>query len=128
MKRMLVMLLALCLALSWVVPAQAGAKAVGRWEGLAIGLGAVSLYNLFSYGAFTPVVPPYAAPAMVYQAPPVIYQVPPVVYEQPPMGCPPPAYYDEGPPGYGYGGPERVWVPGHWERHHRWTPGHWEWY
>jgi hypothetical protein len=144
MKRLLIILLALTLLVGSVAPAAAGSKARGRWEGLAIGLGAVSLYNLFSYGMFAPVVPPHTygpygpAPAVVY-SPPVVYQQPAVIYQAPPVVCPPPVYYDNCNPGYyqdqgyyadpGYYrdyGPERVWVPGHRERHHRWTPGHWE--
>jgi len=153
MKRLLVLMLAVALVAASSLPVHASPKAVGRWQGVAIGLGAVSLYNLFNYGAFTPVVPPrYAvpAPAVVYSAPPVIYQAPivyqaPMVYQAP--ACPPPAYYDDrcgdshGDDGYysdRYGdsrcynnrnvcAPERVWAPGYWQERHRWVPGHWEW-
>jgi len=48
----------------------------GRWEGVAIGLGAVTLYNLFQYGHPSPVIPPphshYGVPA--HQPPPPVYQ------------------------------------------------------
>lgn len=129
MKRLLIVVLVAALVAGSVVPAAAGSKARGRWEGLAIGLGAVSLYNLFSHGMFAPVVPPRAYAA----APTVVYQQPAVVYQAPAAVCPPPAYQggcgpDYGPDyGPGYYGPERVWVPGYYERHERWIPGHWEW-
>lgn len=42
----------------------------GRWEGIAIGLGAVTLYNLFQHGQFSPVI----TPQRVYQSPPVVCQ------------------------------------------------------
>ncbi len=48
----------------------------GRWEGVAIGLGAVTLYNLFQYGYPSPVLPPqhgyHGGP--VYPSPPVVFQ------------------------------------------------------
>lgn len=131
MKRLLIILLAVVVLAGLVAPAEAGhgGHGRGRWEGLAIGLGAVSLYNLFSYGMFAPVVPPYTygPPAAVY-APPVVYQQPAVVYQAPTVVCPPPAYYGCPPPvpvqDYG---PERVWAPGYWQEQHRWVPGHWDW-
>jgi hypothetical protein len=95
------------------MPAQAGTGR-GRWEGLALGLGAVSLYNLFSYGTFAPVVPPRYGPAPgVIYAPPVVYQSPPVVYGAPTVVCPPPDDYDDDE--CCEHRPERAWVPGHWE-------------
>lgn len=132
MKRLLVIVLALALVAGSVVPAAASAKAVGRWEGLAIGLGAVSLYNLFSYGAFTPVVPPSYTYAPTVAYPPTVVYAPPVVY-QPPVICVPPAYYGY-PPVYGYP-PPQVWVPGYrsprswghgYRDHGRWDHGHWD--
>src|SRR3972149_1888736 len=99
MKRLLIILLAVVVLAGLVAPAEGGhgrgrwgGHGGGHWEGLAIGLGAVSLYNLFSYGMFAPVVPPYTygPPAAVY-APPVVYQQPAVVYQAPTVVCPPPA-------------------------------------
>jgi hypothetical protein len=134
MRKLTCFALAAALVAASVMPAEASAKARGRWEGLAIGLGAVSLYNLFSYGTFSPVVPPGGAygaysqaPTVVYQQPTVVYQQPAVVYQQAPVVYGPPSnrpvyeeYEDD------CRGPETVWVPGHWRTRRHWVPGHWE--
>jgi len=73
----------------------------GRWEGVAIGLGAVTLSNLFHYGYPSPVLPPqpgYHGP--VHPSPPVVYQ---------------PA---------GHWEIHRVWVPE--RREHVWIPSHYQ--
>jgi hypothetical protein len=74
----------------------------GRWEGVAIGLGAVTLYNLFQYGHPSPVIPPnhsyYGGP--VHHAPPVVSQ---------------PA---------GHWEIHRAWIPE--RREHVWIPAHYE--
>jgi len=52
----------------------AGDRVRGRWEGVAIGLGAATLYNLFAHGRPSPVIPPprshYSKPVPCY--PPVV--------------------------------------------------------
>jgi hypothetical protein len=74
----------------------------GRWEGVAIGLGAVTLYNLLQYGYPSPIIPP---PHSHYGAP--LHHSPPVVSR--------PA---------GHWAIHRVWIPE--RREHVWVPAHYE--
>ena len=80
----------------------AGDRVRGRWEGVAIGLGAVTLYNLFQYGHPSPVIPPnhshYGGP--YHQPPPAVYQ---------------PA---------GHWEIHRIWIPE--RRENVWIPSHYE--
>lgn len=83
----------------------------GRWEGFAIGLGAVTVYNLFEHGVFSPIIPPHRT----YER--HVHQHPPVVYE-------PSGHWEilrEWIPER----EERVWVSGHYENGH-WVKGHHE--
>jgi hypothetical protein len=99
----------------------AGDRARGRWEGFAIGLGAVTVYNLFEHGIFSPVIPPQRVyEEHVYHQPPVVYRTDvyhhgPVVYE--PRGHW--EIYREWVPK----SRERVWVPRHREKGY-WVRGH----
>ncbi len=75
MKRWVIVgLLVVGMLISSLSPSFAGDRARGRWEGVAIGLGAVTLYNVFQYGYPSPVIPPqpshYAGP--VHYSPPVV--------------------------------------------------------
>ena len=103
MKRWVIVgLLVAAMLLSPVSFSFASDRVRGRWEGVAIGLGAVTLYNLFQYGHPLPVLPPhhgyYGGPAD--PSPPVVYQ---------------PA---------GHWEIHRVWVPE--RREHVWVPAHYE--
>ena len=78
----------------------AGDRARGRWEGFAIGLGAVTAYNLVEHGIFSPVIPRERA----YEK--EVYHEPPVVYGR---------HVDHH--------PAKVYKPsGHWEIHQEWIP------
>ena len=89
----------------------AGDRQRGRWEGLAIGLGAVTLYNLFGHGYFSPVIPPHR----VYER--HVYHGPPVVHK--------PSGHWEIRQEWIPERRERVWVPGYHEDHY-WVKGHYE--
>ena len=103
MKRWVIVgLLVAGMLLSSVSPSFASDRVRGRWEGVAIGLGAVTLYNLFQYGLPSPVLPP---PRGYYGVP-----VPP----------PPPVVYRPA----GHWEIHRVWVPE--RREHAWIPAHYE--
>jgi len=98
----------------------AGDRQRGRWEGFAIGLGAVTLYNLFGHGYFSPVIPPHRG--YVYYHPPVVYRT--HVYHHPPVIHVPSGHWQihrEWIPER----EERVWVPGHYENGY-WVKGHYE--
>jgi hypothetical protein len=89
----------------------AGDRGRGRWEGFAIGLGAVTLYNLFEHGTFSPVIPPHRGHERR------VYYPPPVVHE--------PSGHWEIVQEYIPEERERVWVPGHYEDGY-WVKGHHE--
>ena len=74
----------------------------GRWEGVAIGLGAVTLYNLFQYGYPSPIIPPYHSH---YGGP---------VHHSPPVVSQPAGHWEI----------HRVWIPE--RREHVWVPAHYE--
>ncbi len=101
-------------------PSFAGDRGRGRWEGFAIGLGAVTLYNLFEHGKFSPVIPPHGG----YER--HRHYHPPVVYE--------PSGHWEIRKEWIPERRERIWVPGHyengyWVKEHyevRVYPGYWE--
>jgi hypothetical protein len=85
----------------------AGDRQRGRWEGVAIGLGAVTLYNLFQYGYPSPIILP---PRGYYRPPPVVHR-PRGHWEIRKEWIPERR--------------ERVWVPGHYEDGY-WVKGHYE--
>ncbi|NIM98903.1 MAG: hypothetical protein GTO24_12725 [candidate division Zixibacteria bacterium] len=118
-RRILVGLIgAMVLALASV--SFAGDRAKGRWQGFAIGLGAVTVYNLFENGIFSPVIPPRRA--NVHHHRPVVYKTP--VYHHPPVVHEPSGHWEI----HGEWIPEReehVWVPGHYENGY-WVKGHHE--
>ncbi len=78
MKRIVIIGLIVGMLLAQSTFSFAGDRVRGRWEGVAIGLGAVSLYNLFSHGQLSPVIPP---PKPYYERP--VQHHPPVVVYQP---------------------------------------------
>jgi hypothetical protein len=78
----------------------AGDRQRGRWEGVAIGLGAVTLYNLFEHGLFSPVIPPRRPYGTHVYSPPVVHE--------------PSGHWEI----------EREWIPE--ERERVWIPGHYE--
>lgn len=80
----------------------AGEQVRGRWEGVAIGLGAVTLYNLFQHGYPSPVIPPHHGH----------YRIP---AHQPPSEVRQPA---------GHWEMHRFWIPE--RREHVWIPAHYE--
>ncbi len=103
MKRWVVIgLLVLGMLLNSVSYSFADDRVRGRWEGVAIGLGAVTLYNLFQYGYPSPVLPP---PHGYLRGP--IHPSPPVVYL-------PEGHWEI----------HRVWVPE--RREQFWVPAHYE--
>ena len=103
MKRWFIVgLLVAGMLLSSVSLSFAGDRVRGRWEGVAIGLGAVTLYNLFQHGLPSPVLPPQPG----YHGRPV----PP----SPPVVCHPAGHWEI----------HRVWVPE--RREHVWIPAHYE--
>ena len=59
MKRWAIIGLVALVPLSLSSVSFAGDRQRGRWEGVAIGLGAVTLYNLFHHGYPLPVIPPH---------------------------------------------------------------------
>ena len=89
----------------------AGDRARGRWEGFAMGLGAVTLYNLFQHGHFSPVIPTHRAHERH------IYYHPPVVHK--------PSGHWEIRREWIPERRERVWIPGHYEDGY-WVKGHYE--
>jgi len=93
-------------------PSFANDRVRGRWEGLAIGLGAVTLYNLFQHGQPSPVIPPSRG----------YYGTP--IHPSPPVVCQPAGHWEI----------RRVWIPerrqevwiwGHFENGY-WVNGHYE--
>jgi hypothetical protein len=78
MKRVVIIALIAGILLAQSALSFAGDRVRGRWEGVVIGLGAVSLYNLFSHGQLSPVLPP----AKPYYEGPARHH-PPVVVTQP---------------------------------------------
>lgn len=82
----------------------------GRWEGFAIGLGAVTLYNLFEHGYFSPVIPPHRAHRIYVYPPPVVHK-PSGHWERHREWIPERR--------------ERVWISGHYEDGY-WVKGHYE--
>ena len=113
MKRWFVLGLVLILLLTLSSFALAGDRQRGRWEGVAIGLGAVTLYNFFQYGQFSPVILPHGA-----------YGKPIHPYSAPAAVRPPSGHWEirriwipES--------REKVWIPGHY-RHGYWVKGHYE--
>jgi len=119
MKRWIVTGLVVVMVFALSSVSFAGDLGRGRWQGFAFGLGAVTLYNLFEHGKFSPVIPP----GHVYKR--HGHYHPPVVYE-------PSGHWEIRKDWV----PERragVWVPGHYENgywvkgHHetRVYPGHW---
>ena len=80
----------------------AGDRVRGRWEGVAIGFGAVTLYNLFQYGYPSPVIPPYHTHYGVS------------AYSSPPVVCQPAGHWEV----------RRVWISE--RREHVWVPAHYE--
>jgi hypothetical protein len=111
MKRWVVIGLVAVMFLSFSSVSFAGDRQRGRWEGFAIGLGAVTLYNLFGHGVFSPVVPPHRS----YET--HVYHHPPVVHE--------PSGHWETRQEWIPERRERVWVPGHYEDGY-WVKGHYE--
>ncbi|NIS72536.1 MAG: hypothetical protein GTO12_27450, partial [Proteobacteria bacterium] len=120
MKRSIVIGLVVVMLFAFSSVSFAGDLGRGRWQGFAIGLGAVTLYNLFEHGQFSPVIPPHKA----YKKHGYYYP-PPVVYE-------PSGHWEIRKEWV----PERrvrVWIPGHYQNgywvkgHHetRVYPGHW---
>jgi hypothetical protein len=94
-------------SLSW-----ADDRVRGRWEGIAIGLGAVSLYNLFQHGQLSPVIPSQRSypERRIDRYPPVI--------------CEPFGHWEIRPQWV----PERkdyLWIPDHQEGRY-WVKGHYE--
>ncbi len=84
----------------------------GRWEGIAIGLGAASLYNLFQHGQLSPVILPRRA---TYERP---------GHHYPPPVCEPSGHWEIQRQWI----PERrenLWIPSHYEGGY-WVPGHYE--
>lgn len=110
MKRWALIGLVMLLALAVSSVSFAGDVQRGRWEGLAIGLGAVTLYNLFEHGTFSPVIPPYRPHRKHVYHPPVVHE--------------PSGHWEihrEWVPEQ----KERLWVPGHYEDGY-WVKGHYE--
>jgi len=89
----------------------AGDRQRGRWEGIAIGLGAVTVYNLFEHGLFSPVIPPQR----VHRG--HGYPYPPVVHK--------PSGHWEIHREWIPRRRERIRVPGHYEAGY-WVRGHYE--
>ena len=58
MKRWAIVGLAAILLLTQTSVSFADDRVRARWEGVAIGLGVVTLYNLFAHGQLSPVIPP----------------------------------------------------------------------
>lgn len=88
----------------------AGDRQRGRWEGFAIGLGAVTLYNLFEHGQFSPVIPPHRPDRTHVHHPPVVHE-PSGHWEIEREWIPEQR--------------EQVWIPGHREDGY-WVKGHYE--
>jgi hypothetical protein len=109
MKRWAIIGLAAVMLLTQTSVSFADDRVRGRWEGVAIGLGAVTLYNLFIHGQFSPVLP---AERGSYER-----HYPPVVYQ-------PSGHWEI----HREWIPERrdsVWIPDHYEGSY-WVKGHYE--
>lgn len=111
MKRWAIIGLVVVVLLSLSSVSIAGDRQRGRWEGVAIGLGAVTLYNLFHHGFPLPIIPPHGT----YER--HIYYHPPVVHE--------PSGHWEIRREWVPERRERVWIPGHYEDEF-WVKGHYE--
>lgn len=111
MKRWAVIALVAVMSLTLSSVSFAGDRTRGRWEGFAIGLGAVTLYNLFGHGYFSPVIPPNRVHVRH------VYHHPPVVHE--------PSGHWEIRREWIPETRERVWVPGRYENGY-WVKGHYE--
>ena len=88
-----------------------GDRQRGRWEGVAIGLGAVTLYNLFQHGYPLPIILPHKG----FRGP--IYHRPPVVHR--------PSGHWEIHREWVPEKRERIWIPGQHEDGY-WVEGHYE--
>jgi len=87
----------------------AGDRQRGRWEGVAIGLGAVTLYNLFQHGYPSPIIlPHHGYPRPIYHRPPAVHR---------------PSGHWEIHREWIPERRERVWIPGHYEDGY-WVEGH----
>ena len=101
-KSVFIAMLSTILCCSFVgTPAWAGDKQRHRWEGVAIGIGAVILGNALLNGCYYSQPPPvvYHRPAPVYYTPAPVYYSPAPVYYRP---CRPVfVYYTPPPPRHG---------------------------
>jgi hypothetical protein len=85
MKRWILAGMVGVIALTLASVSFAGDRAKGRWEGVAIGLGVVTVYNLLEHGVLSPVIPSHpACEKHVYYHSPVVYRT--HVYRRPPLG------------------------------------------
>ena len=111
MKRWAVIGLVVVMFLVFSTVSFAGGRDQGRLEGIVIGLGAVTLYNLIGHGVPSPVIPAGRAHERD-------------VYHCPPPAAEPPGHWEirrEWVPEQR----ERVWIPGHDEDGY-WVEGHYE--
>jgi hypothetical protein len=111
MKRWVVVGLVALMLLTVSSVSFAGDRQRGRWEGFAIGLGAVTLYNLFQHGQFSPVIPPQRAYESHVDHHPVVIHRPAGHWEVTQEWIPETR--------------ERIWVPDHHEGGY-WVKGHYE--
>ncbi|NIS60155.1 MAG: hypothetical protein GTO13_05450 [Proteobacteria bacterium] len=111
MKRRIILALVAVVLLSLSSVSFAGDRQRGRWEGVAIGLGAITLYNLFHHGYPLPVIPPHGIYERHISYPPPVLHRPSGHWEIRREWVPERR--------------ERIWIPGHYEDGY-WVKGHYE--